>query len=214
MADPKLFYHRNLPHWHPPGRAIFLTWRLHGSLPQTVVNEMRILRHHLSAKNLERTSESRVLEFKRLFAKVDAILDGAKSGPLWLKQTKIANMIQQTLLERYANLYTLWSYVIMANHLHVLLKPKPPANIANITKNLKGYTAREANKLLTRTGQRFWQDESFDHWARDRAELFRIVQYIENNPVKAGLVKNPADWPWSSAAERKRRGLAEIEVLT
>ena len=91
-------------------------------------------------------------------------------------------MIQQTLLERYANLYALWSYVVMANH----LKPKPPAKIATITKNLKGFTAREANKLLARTGQRFWQDESFDHWARDRGELFRIIQYIENNPVKAG----------------------------
>ena len=118
------------------------------------------------------------------------------------------------MLERYANLYALWSYVIMANHLHVLLKPKPPVQIATITKNLKGFTAREANRLLARTGQRFWQDESFDHWARDGGELFRIVQYIENNPVKAGLVKDPADWPWSSAAERKRRGLAEIEVLT
>lgn len=175
---------------------------------------MRILRHRLSAKNLERTPESRVREYKRLFAKVDAILDSAKSGPLWLKQTKIANMIQNALLERYANLYALWSYVIMANHLHVLLKPKPPANIAIITKNVKGFTAREANKMLARTGQRFWQDESFDHWARDRAELFRIVRYIENNPVKAGLVKTPSDWRWSSAAERRRRGLAEIEVLT
>ncbi|MGZ8845473.1 MAG: transposase [Pyrinomonadaceae bacterium] len=154
------------------------------------------------------------MKFKKLFAKVDAILDSAKSGPLWLKQTEIAEMMQQTLLERYANLYALWSYVIMANHIHVLLKPKAQTNIATITKNIKGFSAREANKLLARTGQPFWQDESFDHWARDRAELFRIIRYIENNPVKAGLVKDPADWVWSSAAERKRRGLAEINVLT
>lgn len=123
-------------------------------------------------------------------------------------------MIQNALLERYKTLYALWSYVVMANHLHVLLTPKPPIKIATITKNLKGFTAREANKFLRRTGQRFWQDESFDHWARDRAELFRIVKYIENNPVKAGLVKTPEDWQWSSAAERKRRGLTDIVVLT
>lgn len=212
MDTSKAFYHRNLPHWHPPDRAIFLTWRLHGSLPKHVLNHLRILRHHLSGQKL--TPEWRIREFKRLFAKVDAILDSAKDGPLWLKQSEIASMVQRTLLERYAKWYALWSYVIMANHIHVLLQPKPPMSIATITKSIKGFTAREANKLLARTGQRFWQDESFDHWARDRAELFRIVQYIENNPVKTGLVKSPEEWPWSSAAERKRRGFSEIEVLT
>ena len=53
---------------------------------------------------------------------------------------------------------------------------------------LKGYTAREANRLLGRTGQPFWQGESYDHWVRDETEFIRIIAYIENNPVKAGLV--------------------------
>ena len=86
--------------------------------------------------------------------------------------------------------------------------------LGSITKNLKGYTAREANRLLGRTGQPFWQDESFDHWSRDRAEFVRIVAYIENNPVKAGLVKRPEEWIWSSAAERKRRGWDDFRALT
>jgi REP element-mobilizing transposase RayT len=102
----------------------------------------------------------------------------------------------------------------MANHVHVFLKPKSNATLASITKNLKGFTAREANRHLERTGERFWQDESFDHWCRDRTEFFRIVRYIENNPVKAGLVELAEDWPWSSAAERKRRSLSEILALT
>ena len=216
MSDASTFYHRNLPHWHPRGRAIFLTWRLHGSLPQTVINQLRITRDRLLelGRSQNKTPDQRVLEYKKLFAKLDSILDRAKSGPLWLKQSEIASLIQDVLLERYKTLYAPWAYVVMANHLHVLLTPKPPAKLSAITKSLKGFTAREANKLLKRTGQRFWQDESFDHWARDRAELFRLVKYIENNPVKAGLVKNPEDWPWSSAAERKRRGLTEIAPLT
>jgi REP element-mobilizing transposase RayT len=122
---------------------------------------------------------------------VDAILDKAKTGPLWLKEIEIADLVQQALLERYSHLYTLWAYVVMANHLHVFLKPEHEASIETITKHLKGYTAREANRLLQRTGSPFWQDESFDHWSRDRAEFVRIVRYIENNPVKAGLVENP-----------------------
>jgi len=212
------FYHRNLPHWHPPGRSIFLTWRLHGSLPQTVLNQLRITRQQLSKRKLVRsagwTNDKGLLEYKRLFAKVDTILDKAETGPLWLKEIEIADLVQQALLERYAHLYTLWAYVVMANHLHVFLKPKNESSIGSITKHLKGYTAREANRLLQRTGSPFWQDESFDHWSRDRAEFSRIVDYIENNPVKAGLVKMAEDWPWSSASERKRRGLNDFAALT
>src|SRR5258706_2681771 len=201
----KPFYYRNLPHWHPPGRSIFLTWRLSGSLPSTVINQLRVTRHQLSKRKTLMTggwtTDRRLVEYKRLFAKVDAILDKARTGPLWLKQTNVADLIQRALLERYAHLYTLWAYVIMANHLHVFLKPKNESAIGTIRKYLKGYTAREANKLLGRTGQSFWQDESFDHWSRDRAEFFRIVDHIENNPVKAGLVGSSEDWRWSSAAE-------------
>jgi REP element-mobilizing transposase RayT len=216
-TSTKTFYHRNLPHWHPPGRPIFLTWRLHGSLPQTVINQFRVIRQQLSKRKagaLGWSMDKRLLEYKRLFVKVDAILDKAATGPLWLKESKIAGLVQEALLEKYAHLYTLWSYVVMANHLHVLLKPKSGSSIGSITKHLKGYTAREANRLLNGTGQKFWQDESFDHWSRDSIEFSRIVDYIETNPVKAGLVQNPADWFWSSAAERKRRGLTAFEALT
>jgi putative DNA methylase len=86
--------------------------------------------------------------------------------------------------------------------------------LSQITRSLKGSTAREANKLLDRTGQPFWQDESYDHWARDDDEFSRIIAYIENNPVKAGLVLKPEDWQWSSAAERKRRGIVERVPLS
>lgn len=104
-----------------------------------------------------------LLNYKKLFARVDSILDKAKTGPLWLKEIEIADLVQQALLERYSHLYTLWAYVVMANHLHVFLKPQQEASIEKITKHLKGHTAREANRLLQRTGNPFWQDESFDH---------------------------------------------------
>jgi putative transposase len=218
MSQPtKNFYHRNLPHWHPSGRSIFVTWRLYGSLPANVINELKIRRQHL--KKIQEAgsvdSNTRIREYKKLFARVDAILDKATTGPLWLKETRIADLVQQALLKQYAHLYTLWAYAVMANHLHALLRPKKvETSLATITKHLKGYTAREANRLLDRTGQRFWQDESFDHWPRDRKEFSRIVAYIENNPVKAGLVKRPEEWTWSSAAERKRRGWQDFRPLT
>ena len=68
-----------------------------------------------------------------------------------------------------------------------------------LLKSLKGATAREANRLLGRTGEPFWQKESYDHYVRNRIEFEKIRTYIETNPVKAGLVRNPEDYPWSSA---------------
>ena len=87
----------------------------------------------------------------------------------------------------------------MANHLHLLLAPLRP--LAEITRLVKGATARQANKILGRTGVPFWQDESFDHWIRNASEWNRIRDYIEQNPVSAGLVSNAKDWPWSSASK-------------
>jgi hypothetical protein len=53
--------------------------------------------------------------------------------------------------------------------------------------------------MLGRTGKPFWQDESFDHWVRDGAQFESVRAYIEQNPVKAGLVAKPEEWRWSSA---------------
>src|SRR5713226_2269858 len=65
--------------------------------------------------------------------------------------------------------------------------------------NVKSASARVANATLRRTGQPFWQDESYDHWVRSDRERGSIIRYIEYNPVTAGLVLEPEQWPWSSA---------------
>lgn len=62
--------------------------------------------------------------------------------------------------------------------------------------SLKGYTAHEANRTLNRKGQ-FWEAESYDHIVRDEAEFARIINYVVNNPVKAGLVNDWREWKWS-----------------
>jgi hypothetical protein len=66
-------------------------------------------------------------------------------------------------------------------------------------RGIKGHSAHLANHILDLAGQPFWQDESFDHWVRKPAEAARITQYIENNPVAAGLAAKASEWPWSSA---------------
>jgi REP element-mobilizing transposase RayT len=120
-------------------------------------------------------------------------------GPLWLKDSRVAETLVETLMRGAFKFrdYDLHSYAVMANHVHILISPW--MRIRAITRELKGVTAHSSNRILHRTGQRFWQDESFDHWVRNEAQFLRIKTYIERNPVKAGLVLKPEDWPWSSA---------------
>jgi putative transposase len=123
-------------------------------------------------------------------------------GPTWLKSPSVATIVMHALTygESQRSLYRMLAFVVMSNHVHLLIETVNP--LQKITKLLKGYTARRANQYLSRVGQAFWQDESFDHWVRNSAELERIVHYIENNPVTAGLVNKAEDWAWSSAAWR------------
>jgi len=138
---------------------------------------------------------------------MDRTLDTARNGPLFLRQPRIEQIVADSL-RRGAELghYHLGAWVIMANHVHVLLRPNvPPSRLLH---SLKGFTAREANKALSRTGEAFWQAESYDHWVRDDQELVRITAYIESNPVRAQLSARAEDYPWSSASAETSLGAA------
>ena len=93
--------------------------------------------------------------------------------------------------------YALHAFAVMPNHVHMLVTPRVP--LPKLTKSLKGITARRANAMLGLTGKAFWQEESYDHEVRQEGSLERIRSYIENNPVRAGLVLEASEYPWSSA---------------
>jgi REP element-mobilizing transposase RayT len=130
---------------------------------------------------------------------LDQEADKAAFGPVWLRDDQVARMVADTLLygETGRPYYQLRAWVIMPNHVHVLLRPQVALPV--ITRWLKGSTARQANLLLGRTGEVYWQGESFDHRVKDELELDRIARYVEHNPVSAGLAGDPQDWPWSGA---------------
>jgi len=96
--------------------------------------------------------------------------------------------------------YELHAFVVMPNHVHLLVTPKVAAS--QWLGPLKGFTAHQANECLGRHGHAFWQEESYDHLVRSAAEFERIRAYIEENPVSAGLATEASDFPWSSAASR------------
>ena len=85
----------------------------------------------------------------------------------------------------------------MPNHLHVLFKVGA-VPMVKIVADWKEFVAREANKVLGRRG-RFWADDFWDTYMRNSAHELRARRYTENNPVKVLLVREPKEWPWSSA---------------
>src|SRR5262249_28501578 len=95
--------------------------------------------------------------------------------------------------------YLLDDWVVMPNHVHLILWPMPNHTLSEILRSRKRQTARQANLILERTGETFWQHESYDHWIRNDEEKFRIRRYIRNNPVTARLCRSPEEWRWGSA---------------
>ncbi len=144
------FYHRRLLHWQPEGASISLTWRLHGSLPKG---------------SIQSVVSGQFAEGKR-FVALDRQMDLARTGPTWLKHPAVARAVVDTLFLAASRweLYELFAWVVMANHVHILLAPHKP--LREVTRAVKNTSAREANRILGRTGQPFWQDESYDHWVR------------------------------------------------
>jgi REP element-mobilizing transposase RayT len=106
-------------------------------------------------------------------------------------------MVVDAIRYRNGGPYQLHKYVVMANHVHVLLTPHEP--IPRLMQSLKRFTARAGNRILGLTGQSFWQAEGYDRLVRNEEEFERIASYIEMNPVFAGLAATPEAFPWSSA---------------
>ncbi len=164
------------------------------------------------AKDFESIEDRKLRQAKSLFAKRDRFLDTSNHGLLWLNDPFAAESVVRSLLWGTPHLYELFSWVVMANHVHVLLKPV--VELAVITQGIKGFTSYKINRQQKQLGRVFWQDESYDHWTRDKDEFLRIIFYIEQNPVVAGLCAHPADWLWSSARWRDEFNWKRGDVLT
>ena len=128
---------------------------------------------------------------------MDRLLDKQLVGPLHLRRPQVAQLVVDYFEQGAKTDYVLHAWVVMPNHVHILLTPH--TDVSRLLQKLKGYTAREANKLLGGTGKPFWQDESYDRLVRSSEEFRRIQNYIIQNPVRAGLARSAEEYRWSSA---------------
>ena len=187
-------YQRNLPHILPPGESVFITFRLAGSLPEKVVEE---LREEYMAPVAAESWETSYARQKRYFGKFDRLLDGSATGPVWLREPAMAALVVQGLRFFEGRAYTLVCYCIMPNHVHLVVTLlEQGESMMRALQSIKAFTGREANKLLGRTGQ-FWHRESYDHVIRNPEEMKTIISYTLENPVRAGLAEHWQQWPYT-----------------
>ena len=191
-----------LPHVRVEGKSYFVTFRLAGTLPQKVLLQYQAERESLFDKAERDGQKLSWSERKRLFElyseKVESYLD-AGHGDCWLNDERIAAIVAGALKHFDGQRYALTAWVIMPNHIHVILRPLGNHQLHEILKSWKGYSSREANKTLQRTGDGFWEREYYDHLIHTDDEKAAMIAYVHENPVKAGLCSQPEDWKWSSA---------------
>jgi REP element-mobilizing transposase RayT len=199
-----------LPHLKREGASYFVVFRLYGTLPREVILRLKREREAILREAEAHNRPLSWREQKDLFnwysERVDAYLDKG-IGVAWLRRPDIAGLVAGSLRFFDRQRYDLHAWVVMPNHVHVVVRPERPYTLSSILKSWKTYTAVQANRLLGRTGEPFWQNESYDHCCHDEEDRAKCCEYTILNPVNAGLCQRPELWPWSSAFVGQTSGL-------
>ena len=186
-----------LPHFDAAGVIQFVTFRLSDSLPADVLAEL--VRESTTVDNIIPATD-RAAHLRR---RIERYLDQGQ-GACWLRDDRIANIVEGALLEFDGERYRQLAWIIMPNHVHTLIEVFDGFPMDRIVHSWKSFTSKEANKVLGRQG-RFWSPDYFDRFVRNDEHLSAVTVYIEENPVKAGLARTASDWTWGSAAWRRGR---------
>jgi Rad3-related DNA helicase/REP element-mobilizing transposase RayT len=177
---------RHLPHWTQAGCAYFVTFRLADSIPKDRLVQWRTELSDWLRKNPEPRTAEQDAEYAGLFAeRFHRWLDDGL-GECWLQQPEISILVEEALRFFDGQRYWLGHFVVMPNHVHVLVRPTGDNTLSEILHSWKSFTAKKINIVLGREGH-VWQDASFDCIVRDEAALGKFSTYIQENPVKAKL---------------------------
>jgi putative DNA methylase len=168
-----------LPHHDGPGVVQHVVFRLADALPRSVVER---LRQAPAGEQL---------------AKADAALD-LGIGSRALADPRVASIVEGAIRHFDGERYRLIAWCVMPTHVHVLVETKPGWPTSSLAQAWKSFSAKRANEVLGRSG-RFWAPEYFDRTMRDEVEIAITREYIEQNPVVAGLCEIASAWLWSSA---------------
>ncbi|PZM80445.1 MAG: transposase [Candidatus Melainabacteria bacterium] len=186
-AIPFWHHQNSVPHYEAGERMQLITYRLFDSMASGTLaqfkDQIEVGADKLNPKQLVR---------------MEAYLDKGR-GSCMLRHEPVARMVSENLRHFDQTKYNLHAWVVMPNHVHVLLTPNNGVLLSQIVHSWKSYTSKKANEILNRTGD-FWRRDYFDRLIRDERHYVKTVEYIHNNPVKAALCLTPGDWKFSSAS--------------
>jgi len=128
-------------------------------------------------------------------------------GSCILRDKEIAKIVVDAWTFFDGKRYDLVAYVVMPNHVHVLIKTYEGFPLSKVVHSWKSFTAHAINTCLKdRAGggrdaraPKVWQNDYFDRFIRDERHFAQAVAYIHENPVKASLCSHASEWPWSNA---------------
>lgn len=178
-----------LPHWHQDGKYVFVTFRLHDSLPQEKVQWLREEKERWLKQHPQPWNEKVTKEYINKFGKaVDQWLDN-NYGNCLLKKQSNRKIVEDALLFFDGKRYDLVAFVVMPNHVHILMRIKEGNELTEIMRSIKSFTAKSINKNENRTGP-VWQSESYDRLIRGQKHFENIVRYIIANNKNLVWVAN------------------------
>ena len=171
----------NLPHWHQDGKIQFVTFRLADSLPTAVIEELKY-RKETFLRNHPRPWDMTVQKeyWNQIGPMAEQLLDNGH-GSCLLRHHAVRSIVASALHHNDGVHYNLIAYVIMPNHVHLLLHLPGNSELPRILQSIKGYTAAQINRLMNRKGK-LWMRESFDRIVRSYSHLNQCLNYIKHNP--------------------------------
>ena len=169
-----------LPHWHQDNKYVFITFRLFDSIPQKKIKELREEKEYwMKLHPIPWNEEERKEYIKRFASKIDKWLDNGY-GKCFLKRPENRKIVEDALFFYNGTKYHLKAFVVMPNHVHILLQLFENQEMETFVKSIKGYTAKKINQTEHRTGK-VWQTESYDHLVRNEDNYKHILKYIQAN---------------------------------
>jgi len=188
FAAPKGWHSRGyLPHCDTPELIQSVTFGLADASPTHLLEGWR--------RELDYLEEVQAAQEER--RRVMRCLD-AGHGEQWMRDPKIAELVEGALCHFQGERYTLHCWAVMPNHVHAMLQCSEGISIGGVVHFWKSYPSKVANRLLGRTGA-FWAEDYFDRYIRDEEHYRATYWYIANNPLKAKLCTSPEQYRWSSA---------------
>ena len=192
-ADIRIDTGTSLPHWYQPGVSYFVTFRTEDSIPVEVGRQWHrqredwLKRHGITVSNgnwrnqLDRLNIEHRREFHETFSRqyLEALDKG--HGECVLRRSELSQIVANSLLHFDGQRYHMGDFVVMPNHVHLIVCLLGDTEIVAQCTSWKRFTAKAINELLGRKG-RFWQEESFDHLIRSPEQFSAIQRYIANNP--------------------------------